>query len=136
MKDLIIPIGNQQITLAFVAGTPAGEPFLLGDERAIYIPDFYIAKTPVTQAQWLTIMGNNPSQYHKEENPVEHVSWYDAQAFIERLNRSFRLPTETEWEYAARGGRKWRDGFRFAGTNNMAESGWYEGNAGPYTAVL
>ncbi|MFC0515153.1 formylglycine-generating enzyme family protein [Mucilaginibacter angelicae] len=137
MENLVIFSGEQVLELAFVARTPVGHPFLFGDEQAVGIPDFYIAATQVTQALWQFIMDDNPSLYRGNALPVEQVSWYQAQVFIEKLNqksgRDFRLPTETEWEYAARGGEHWKDGFRFAGSNDMAESGWYEANAGPYT---
>jgi formylglycine-generating enzyme required for sulfatase activity len=68
---------------------------------------FYLGKFEVTQTQWMAVMGDDPSKFKGSDNPVEQVSWYDAQEFIERLNRreateKYRLPTEAEWEYAAR----------------------------------
>ena len=141
MENLVIPYNGNTLEMTFVAETPASEPFMFGDEQAIQIPDFYIAKTQTTQALWKYIMGDeeNRSQYQHDDHPVEHVSWYEARDFITKLNQrfgdrgTFRLPTETEWEYAARGGQHWRDGFHFAGSDDMSVSGWYEGNAGPYT---
>lgn len=70
---------------------------------------FYLGKFEVTQAQWTALMGNNPSKFEGSNNPVEHVSWDDIQVFIQRLNQKeghkrYRLPTEAEWEYAARAG--------------------------------
>jgi formylglycine-generating enzyme required for sulfatase activity len=70
---------------------------------------FYLGKYQVTQAQWVAVMGSNPSHFKGERNPVENVSWNDAQTFIQRLNEQedtgkYRLPTEAEWEYAARAG--------------------------------
>jgi formylglycine-generating enzyme required for sulfatase activity len=70
---------------------------------------FYLGKYEVTQEQWSTVMENNPSQFKGRNNPVEQVSWNDAQEFIKHLNRKeghkrYRLPTEAEWEYAARAG--------------------------------
>ena len=70
---------------------------------------FYLGKYPVTQAQWTAVMGSNPSKFKGSNRPVEGVSWYDAQKFIRKLNaaagsRKYRLPTEAEWEYAARAG--------------------------------
>lgn len=70
---------------------------------------FYLGKTEVTQSQWVAVMGSNPSKFKGRDNPVEQVSWEDAQDFIRRLNKKeggnkYRLPTEAEWEYAARAG--------------------------------
>ncbi|MDR1044893.1 MAG: formylglycine-generating enzyme family protein, partial [Candidatus Adiutrix sp.] len=70
---------------------------------------FYLGTYEVTQAQWTAVMGSNPSRFEGQSNPVEQVSWDDAQAFIKRLNQQeghsrYRLPTEAEWEYAARAG--------------------------------
>jgi formylglycine-generating enzyme required for sulfatase activity len=77
--------------------------------RVTISQSFYLGKYEVTQAQWEAVMGNNPSEFKGQSNPVENVSWNDAQTFIERLNRKegtkkYRLPTEAEWEYAARAG--------------------------------
>jgi sulfatase modifying factor 1 len=141
MENLVIPLTTEYaLELVFIAGTAANDPFLFGDEWPIVIPDYYISKYQTTQAIWKFVMGDeqNHSHYKNDLNPVEHVSWDEIQDFTAKLNVQFsdrgifRLPTETEWEYAARGGRHWRDGFRFAGTDNMKEAGWYEGNAGPY----
>nr|WP_290936762.1 formylglycine-generating enzyme family protein [Haliscomenobacter sp.] len=79
--------------------------------HAVTLSDFYIAKTEVTQAMWRAVMGNNPSDFKDcDQCPVEQVSWNDVQAFIQKLNaktnKKYRLPTEAEWEYAARGGAK------------------------------
>ena len=92
---------------------------------------YYIGKYEVTQAQWREIMGNNPSYFKGDNLPVEMVSWEDVQEFIRRLNkktgRTYRLPTEAEWEYAARGGNK-SQGYAFSGSNNLDDVGWYIGN--------
>lgn len=95
---------------------------------------FYIGKYEVTQKLWNAVMGAglNPS-YNTgcEDCPAEHVSWKDTQLFINKLNtltdRTFRLPTEAEWEYAARGGKR-SQGYKYSGSNNIDEVAWYEEN--------
>ena len=81
-------------------------------------------------------MGNNPSSHKGENLPVERVSWDDCQEFIRKLNaltgKKFRLPTEAEWEYAARGGNCSR-GYKYSGSDNIDEVAWYEGNSGDKT---
>ncbi len=98
--------------------------------------DFYIGKYPVTQIQWRAVMGNNPSKFKGEDNPVEQVSWNDCQNFIKGLNqktgRKFRMPKEAEWEYAARGGNKTHN-YTYSGSNSLDEVGWYESNSGKTT---
>ena len=82
----------------------------------VTLSDYYIGETEVTQALWEAVMGDNPSYFKGDDLPVEQVSWNDCQEFILKLNaatgRSFRLPTEAEWEYAARGGNKSK-GYKF-----------------------
>lgn len=101
--------------------------------HAVALSDFYISKYEVTQAQWQAVMISNPS-YFKNCNqcPVEQVSWDDTQEFIRKLNentgRHYRLPTEAEWEYAARGGKKTND-YKYVGSNNLDAAGWYNKNA-------
>lgn len=94
--------------------------------------DFYLGEVPVTQDLWCAVMGTNPSSNKKEKNPVEKVSWEQCQYFIEKLsritNRNFRLPTEEEWEYAARGGCESK-GFMYSGSNEINEVAWYDGNS-------
>ena len=91
--------------------------------------DYYIGKYEVTQALWKAVMGNNPSNFKGDNLPVEQVSWDDCQEFISKLNRitgkTFRLPTEAEWEYAARGGNKSR-GYQYSGSNNLLDVAWYD----------
>ena len=95
---------------------------------------FYLGRFPVTQRLWRAIMGTNEQCLCKRDNyPVEKVSWYDCQNFIQRLSlitgKSFRLPTEAEWEYAAKGGAHSKR-FNYAGGNNSNEMAWHKGNSG------
>jgi formylglycine-generating enzyme required for sulfatase activity/tRNA A-37 threonylcarbamoyl transferase component Bud32 len=98
----------------------------------VTLDDFYIGKYEVTQAQWTAVMGNNPSRFKGDNLPVESVSWYDIQEFIGKLNqitgKRYRLPTEAEWEYAARGGAQSR-GYKYSGSNNADEVAWYDDNS-------
>lgn len=113
------------------------------DERPAHrvtLGDYYIGRFEVTQALWQHVMGENPSDNKSNSrNPVESVSWDDCQRFISRLNQMtgqrFRLPTEAEWEYAARGGNKSR-GYQYSGSNNIWDVAWYDGNSGNQTHVV
>lgn len=102
----------------------------------VTLSDYYIGQTEVTQALWEAVMGSNPSDSKGGNLPVERVSWDDCQVFIQKLNqltgKQFRLPTEAEWEYAARGGRKSR-GYKYAGGNNIDSVAWCDGNSGNET---
>lgn len=99
----------------------------------VTLDSFYIGKFEVTQGLWEAVIGNSPSINKGENNPVENVSWNDCQMFISRLNEKtglrFRLPTEAEWEYAARGGIKSKH-FRFSGGNNINDVAWCDDNSG------
>ena len=135
-------IGSEHtLELVEVPGTN-GEPYLFGREpnrRPVEVAPFYIATTPVTQALWLHVMGSNPAARQDLRCPVENVSWQhitEPGGFLDRLNNSeiltsikpdlrFRLPSETEWEYAARGGPHWKDGFIYSGSNDPDEVAWY-----------
>ena len=98
--------------------------------------DYYIGKYEVTQALWKAVMGNNPSNLKGDNLPVEQVNWDDCQEFLSKLNsitsKTFRLPTEAEWEYAARGGNKSR-GYQYSGSNNLSDVAWYGDNSGSKT---
>jgi len=99
----------------------------------VKLSSYYIGRYEVTQAEWMAVMGSNPSVNRTDLNlPVEHVSWNECQVFIKELNRltkkRFRLPTEAEWEFAARGGNKSR-GYTYAGSDNIGEVAWYYGNS-------
>lgn len=99
----------------------------------VTLSDYYIGQTEVTQALWEAVMGSNPSNHKGDNLPVENVSWDDCQVFIQKLNqltgKQFRLPTEAEWEYAARGGRK-SQGYKYAGDDYIGSVAWYSGNSG------
>ena len=94
--------------------------------------DYYIGKYEVTQALWQAVMDNNPSYFKGDDLPVEKVSWDDCQEFISKLNsitgKTFRIPTEAEWEYAARGGNKSR-GNQYSGSSNLSDVAWYKDNS-------
>lgn len=117
----------------FIMGDYGGD----ADEKPAYeviVDGFAISKYPVTQRQWTAIMGSNPSQFTGcDQCPVDMVSWDDAQRFIEILNevsgKKYALPTEAEWEYAAKGGLKTR-GFRYSGSDDINAVGWFTGNSG------
>ena len=149
-ENLEIKIGKVSFNMIYVEGGT----FLMGaqnlnindknyDETAypeeepihtVNIKSFYLAESPVTQKLWLKVMGYNPSaskSFFKkhEQYPVDSISWDDSREFIERLNiitnQHFRLPTEAEWEYAARGGNK-SMGYLYSGSNDINEVGWYK----------
>jgi len=102
----------------------------------VSVNHFAIGKYPVTQAQWEVVMGYNPSLFKGDNLPVEQVSWKDVQTFVSKLNtqtgKQYRLPTEAEWEFAARGGNVSR-GYKFSGSNNPDEVAWYNSNSNART---
>jgi formylglycine-generating enzyme required for sulfatase activity len=106
----------------------------------VTLSDYYIGQTEVTQELWQAIMGNNPSSDKSDmKYPVNNISWNMAQDFINQLNsltgKSFRLPTEAEWEYAARGGNMSK-GFKHAGSNDLNEVAWYGSNSSELLHVV
>ena len=134
MADMVLVEGG-----TYMMGNPDRDR---NDEYAEDVPhevtlsSFYICKYEVTEALWTAVMGSNPSKYPSGDNyPVEQVNWYDCQDFVEKLSeltgRHFRLPTEAEWEYAARGGKRSR-GYRYSGSYALDEIGWHVGNAHYY----
>ena len=109
------------------------------DERPMHqvtLNDFCIGEIVVTQALWKAVMRKNPSFFKGDDRPVENVGWEDVQKFIRKLNKKtgkqFRLPTEAEWEYAARGGNQSK-GYKYSGSNNISDVAWYSGNSGSIT---
>jgi len=117
----------------------------------VTIGDFYIGKYEITQKQWQSIMGTTVRQQRDKADasypikgegdnyPMYYVSWNEVQEFISRLNtatgKQYRLPTEAEWEYAARGGSKsW--GYKYSGSNTLDDVAWYDGNSGATTHAV
>ena len=102
----------------------------------VTLSSYSIGKTEVTQALWQAVMGSNPSYFKGSNLPVETVSWEECQNFIRKLNaltgKNFRLPTEAEWEYAARGGSNSR-GFKYSGSNTLSNVAWYDDNSADKT---
>lgn len=107
------------------------------EHRVTLTKDFYLGMTEVTQAQYKAVMGTNPSGFKGDDLPVENVSWNDAMEFCNKLNEmgkapsgwQFTLPTEAQWEYASRGGKKSR-GFKYSGSGNLDDVAWYYENSG------
>lgn len=119
--------------------------------HGVTLQDFYIGTYEVTQAEWKAVMGANPSQFKGDDNrPVETISWLDAVSFCNKLSakenltpcysisrsnvtlnkdaNGYRLPTEAEWEFAARGGTLSKN-FIYAGSNNLPDVGWFKDNS-------
>jgi formylglycine-generating enzyme required for sulfatase activity len=132
MEFVFIKGGCFEMGDTFGDGSPDEKPV-----HEVCLEDFHMGKYEVTQGQWEIVMGNYPSRFKERDRPVEQVSWSDVQQFINRLNdqsgRKFRLPTEAEWEYAARSGGK-RE--KYAGTSQEGDLGqyaWYFVNSGSQT---
>ena len=146
-SNQIIQVGNVEFEMVYVeggmfrmGGTSEQGSDAYDNERPVHsvtLSGFHIGKYEVTQGLWREVMSENPS-YNKsrDDYPVENVSWEDCQEFIRKLNArtglTFRLPTEAEWEYAARGGRKSR-GYKYSGSNSIGNVAWYDDNSGNHT---
>jgi formylglycine-generating enzyme required for sulfatase activity len=131
MELVYIPAG------CFMMGSPPGEKDSDNDEGPVHevcVDGFWMGKYPVTQGQWTKIIGDNPARFKNgDKYPVEQVSWEDAQKFITELNKKsgekYRLPTEAEWEYAARAGAS----YKYSGGDDLDAVAWYDGNSGNTT---
>lgn len=101
-------------------------------DHKVTLDNFYIGQYEVTQELWTFVMGYNPSYFVGDSLPVDNISWVDAKSFIYQLNKmtgkSYRLPTEAEWEYAAKGG-VWSKGYNYPGSDNLSDVAWYDGNS-------
>ena len=130
-KSRIFAVKGIPFTMINVKG---GE-FMMGNNdlvdatvHKVFLDDYYIGESEVTQALWKAVMGTNPSWMKGDNLPVVNVSWYDCQKFIKKLNKltgyTFFLPTEAQWEYAARGGRLSHN-TKYSGSNKIEEVAWY-----------
>lgn len=129
----MIPVKGGSFTMG--ATSEQGSDASSNEEPAhqVTLSDYYIGETEVTQELWQAVMGSNPSDFTGNlQHPVECVSWNDCQAFITKLNNltgeNFRLPTEAEWEYAARGGNA-SEGYKYSGSNSIGDVAWYSDNS-------
>ena len=114
----------------FMMGATDNDAMAEADEKpahSVSVVDYYIGETEVTQELWKAVMGSNPAKFKGENCPIENVSYNDCVRFVEKLSqltgRRFRLPTEAEWEYAARGGQRSK-GYRYAGANDTTSVAW------------
>ena len=122
---------------SFMMGSDDSDAY--SDESPVHrvtLSSYRIGKYEVTQDLWEAVMGSNPSIFKGSRKPVENVSWDDCQTFIRKLNnltgQNFRLPTEAQWEFAARGGNS-SSGYKYSGSNSVGNVAGYEGNSGGET---
>lgn len=135
-------------TMSFNMIMVEGGTFMMGLEgdnlatpvHQVTLSDYHIGETEVTQGLWTLVMGNNPSNNANGDNlPVENMTWDVCQTFVNRIStmydENFSLPTEAQWEFAARGGNK-SQGYIYSGSNNVGEVAWYKSNSGNSTHVV
>ena len=144
-KDKIFDVNGVQFKMVYVEGGS----FMMGagdqdkdalscekPQHKVILDDYYIAETQVTQALWQAVMGDNPSRWRGDNLPVETISWIYCQSFIKKLNqltgKKFSLPTEAQWEFAARGGNSSK-GYKYAGSDNLDEVAWFKDNSNSQT---
>jgi formylglycine-generating enzyme required for sulfatase activity len=143
-NSFVDPITNMEFLYVPGGWFKMGDTFGDGESNEkpvhdVHLYGFFIGKYPVTQGQWEIVMNNNPSNFKNGKNyPVEMVSWDDTQSFIQKLNNRskvniFRLPTEAEWEYAARSGGK---NEKYAGGQNIEDVAWYGNNSNSSTQIV
>ena len=147
-QDLEFDVNGVKFTMKYVEGGA----FMMGasnddyeayeDEQPTHkvrLDSYYMGETQVTQELWQAVMGYNPSHFKGDRLPVEEVSWDDCQEFVKKLNaitgKTFVLPTEAQWEYAARGGNMSK-GYKYSGGNNIDEVAWYSGNSNNQTHIV
>ncbi len=139
-------IGNLISNMVYVEGGSfmmgADDSEAYDDEKPVHsetVDSFSIGKYEVTQREWTAVMGSNPSHFKGDNLPVENVSWDECQEFIRKLNamtgKNFRLPTEAEWEYAARSGNRSR-GYKYSGSDDIGSVAWYKDNSGGTTHAI
>ena len=149
-NDVTLNINGVDITMVFVEGgtfmmgsTPDQWPDCFRNEGPVHevtLWSYYICQTEVTQELWEAVMGSNPSKFKGDpQRPVETVSMFDCARFVDKLTeltgRSFRLPTEAEWEFAARGGIKSLS-YKYSGSNTVDEVAWYADNSDETTHAV
>ncbi len=142
-KDLVFTVNGVSFTMKYVEGGSfqmgSAEEDAYRNETPVHkvtVSSFYMGETEVTQALWQAVMDSNPSHFKGDKRPVEDVSWTSCQMFILTLSQitgcHFRLPTEAEWEYAARGGKKTHS-YRYSGKKKIGGVAWFLDNSGNKT---